>query len=321
MKEKLNREMRRVTLKQLRALEAVVKTGSLSGAAQEMHVTPPAIALQIRQLEAAAGMPLFQRTAHGLRTTDGGREMLSTAALIHDALAECGEALETLRGMDGGRVSVGVVSTAKYFAPRAIAAFAKTHPKVEMQLHIGNRAEMIEALRNYDLDLAITSRPPEDFEVESAEFGDHPHIIIGPPDHRLARRRRIAFADLARETFLLRENGSGTRHLMQQLFSEAGLNPNRGMEIGSNETIKQSVMAGLGIALISAHTVCAEIQDGRLVPFDVRGLPMVRRWYVVKRKDKRLLPAAHAVWDFLASSGARYLPEAPRLKRPRRKRT
>jgi len=315
MKEKLNRDMRRVTLKQLRALEAVMKAGSLSGAAETLHVTPPAVAMQIRLLEAAAGMPLFQRTEHGLRATDGGRELLATTSLIEDALAECGEALETLRGMDGGRVSVGVVSTAKYFAPRALADFAKEHPKVEMQLHIGNRAEMIEALRNYDLDLAITSRPPDDFAIERAGFGNHPHIIIGPPEHPLAGRRRLTLEELADEPFLLREKGSGTRHLMEKMLAKAGLAGSRGMEIGSNETIKQSVMAGLGIALISAHTVCAEIQDGRLTPFDVRGLPLNTRWFVIKRKDKRLLPAAQAVWDFLARSGGRFLPEIPVVKR------
>jgi LysR family transcriptional regulator for metE and metH len=247
MKEKLKPGMRRVTLKQLRGLAAVIRTGTVSGAAQALNVTPPAITLQMRQLEEAAGMPLVERTDAGLRATDGGREVLATATRIEAALTDCGEALEALSGIDGGRVSVGVISTAKYFARRARAAFAKAHPKVEMRLQVGNRQDMIAALRHYDLDFAITGRPPEDFEVEKALIGDHPHIVIGPPDHVLARRKRIALSDLADETFLLREQGSGTRFLMQRLFSEAGLNPNLGMEIGSNETIKQAVMAGLGI--------------------------------------------------------------------------
>ena len=314
-KEKLNAHMRRVTLKQLRALSAVMRAGTVSGAAKSLHVTPPAVSLRLRQLEANVRMPLYERRDNGLRATDAGREILATTARIEAALGECGEAIEMLRGIEGGRVSVGVISTAKYFAPRALAAFAKDHPKVEMRLQIGNRAEMIGALGNYELDLAITGRPPGDFDVDKAVIGNHPHIIIGPPDHPLARRKRIAFADLADEIFLLREEGSGTRLLMQRLFSDAGLNPNLGMEIGSNETLKQAVMAGLGIALISAHTVDAEIGDGRLIAFNVIGLPIIRQWFVVKRKDKRLLPAAQAIWRFLADSGADYLPHPPFSKR------
>ncbi len=167
------------------------------------------------------------------------------------------------------------------------------------------------ALRSYDLDFAVTGRPPEDSEVEKTVIGDHPHIIVGPADHALARRKRIALKDLAEETFLLREQGSGTRLLMQRIFSDAGLSPNLGMEIGSNETIKQAVMAGLGIALISSHTVSAEIADGRLAAFNVNGLPVIRQWFVVKQRDKRLLPAARALWDFFATSGAEFLPSMP----------
>jgi LysR family transcriptional regulator for metE and metH len=162
-------------------------------------------------------------------------------------------------------------------------------------------------------------RPPLDYAVEQAVIGDHPHIIVGPADHPLARRKRVALTDLADETFLLREQGSGTRGLMQRLFADAGLSPNLGMEIGSNETIKQAVIAGLGIALISAHTVSAEIADGRLAVLPVKGLPIVRQWFVVRPQDKRLLPAAQALWDFLAASGAAYLPDAPLYKTPRRR--
>ena len=309
MKEKLNVMVQRISLKQLRMFAAAVRKGTMSGAAQELNVTPPAVSLQIRALEQAAGMPLLERTKSGLRPTDAGRQVLDTAYRIEAALTECGETLEALQGIDGGRVAVGVVSTAKYFAPRALAAFAKSHPNVGMKLSIGNRGETIAALKNYDLHLAIMGRPPEDFDVESSIIGDHPHIIIAPPDHPLASRKRIAVTELTKETFLLREEGSGTRLLMQRLFAEEGVSPNLGMQIGSNETIKQAVMAGLGIALISAHTVAAEIGDGRLVPLNVSKLPVQRQWFVVKRSDKRLLPASQALWDFLAASGEKYLPE------------
>jgi DNA-binding transcriptional LysR family regulator len=315
MKEKLKSQMRDVTLRQLRALVTVARTGSISKAAEALSLTPPAISLQMRRLEEVAGLPLVERTAEGLRPTDAGQEILAATRHIEAALSECGEALDALKGGNRGKVSVGVVSTAKYFAPRALADFAKSYPNAEMRLQVGNRQETVAALRNYELDFAVMGRPPDDFEVEMSVIGDHPHIIVGPPDHPLAKRKEIPLASLAGETFLLREQGSGTRMLMQRLFLEAGLNPNIGMEIGSNETIKQAVMAGLGIALISAHTVSAEIRDGRLAALNVKGLPVIRQWFVVKREDKRLPPAAQALWEFLSSSGANYLPDMPMAKK------
>jgi LysR family transcriptional regulator for metE and metH len=308
MKVFLNSDMRRITLKQLRALTAVVENGTVSGAAQVLGVTPPAVTLQMRLLEETVGMPLVERTDQGLHPTDCGKELLAGARRIEATLADCGEALQALAGIERGQVTVGIISTAKYFAPRVIAAFVKAHPKVDLRLHIGNRGEIIAGLRNYDFDLAIMGRPPEDFDVERAVIGDHPHIIVGPADHPLVRKRRLELADLGGETFLLREDGSGTRLLMQHLFAQAGLSPNLGMEIGSNETIKQAVMAGLGIALISAHTVSAELRDGRLAAFDVAGLPIVRQWFVVTQKGKRLLPAGRALWEFISTSSVDYLP-------------
>ena len=300
--------MRRVTLKQLRALAAVVESGTLASAAQALHVTPPAVALQMRLLEETAGMPLVERTNEGLRATDCGQELLSANRRIEAALVDCGEAIRELHGMERGQVTIGVISTAKYFAPGVIAAFVKAQPKVDLRLRIGNRQDIILGLRSFDFDLAIMGRPPEDIEAELAVIGDHPHIIVGPTDHPLAGKESLGLEDLAGETFLLREEGSGTRLLMQRLFAQAGLSPNLGMEIGSNETIKQAVMAGLGIALISAHTVAAELGERRLVAFDVSGLPIVRQWFLVTQKDRRLLPAAQSLWDFFATSGADFLP-------------
>ncbi len=309
MKEKLNAFRRRVTLKQLRALTAVHQTGTISGAAGVLNVTPPAVTQQLRQLEEVVGMPLLERTARGLRPTVAGGELLDAAGRVELALSDCGEALEALGGIDSGRVSVAVVSTAKYFVPMVLADFLKVHPNVEIRLQIGNRETMIAALRNFESDFAVTGRPPEDLELESAVIGDHPHIIIAPPDHPLAARKALDFAALAGETFLLREHGSGTRLLMKRLFTAAGLNPDLGMELGSNETIKQAVMAGLGIALISAHTVAAELQDRRLASLDVVGLPVVRQWFVVRQTAKRLLPAPQTLWDFFTTRGAALLAE------------
>jgi LysR family transcriptional regulator for metE and metH len=299
--------MRRVTLKHLRILRAVVRCGTVTGAAEEIAVTPPAVSLQLRQFEEIVGVALVERAAGGLRPTEAGREMLEASSRIESVLLDCGDAIELLRGLDGGRVAVGVISTAKYFAPRALAAFKKAHANVNIRVLVGNRQETIAALENFELDLAVMGRPPEHFEVEQTAIGPHPHVIIAPPDHPLAGKR-LSLSDVSDETFLLREAGSGTRAVLQRLLADSGLDPTIGMEFGSNETIKQAVMAGMGIALLSAHTIAAEVHDRRLVVLDVIGLPIVRQWFVVRRREKRLLPAAQALWDHFATLGADYLP-------------
>jgi len=308
MKDYLNPALRAVTLRQLRALSAVVGEGSVSAAAGLINVTPPAVSLQLRQLEELVGLPLVERTTQGYRATDAGAELLEAAARIELALSECADSIDGLRDAEAGRVTLGVISTAKYFAPHAVAAFRRRHPRIEIRLMVGNRGEMLEGLEGFELDLAITGRPPESFAVDKDVIGDHPHVIVAQPGSPLARRGRLRLADLVDENFLLREQGSGTRILVQSLFRQAGLDPHVGMEIGSNETIKQAVIAGLGIALISAHTIAHEVRDGRLAVLDVEGLPVVRQWFVVKRREKRLLPAARVLWEFLAATGGAHLP-------------
>jgi LysR family transcriptional regulator for metE and metH len=312
MKENLVNFPRRTSLRQLRALGAVTSAKSISAAAELLSVTPPAVSQQLQLLEGAVGgVPLYERTATGMRPTEAGREVLTALERIEAALTDCATAIDALRGMGGGRVSVGVISTAQYFAPFALAAFQTANPMVEMRLLVGNRAEMISGLEKFNLDVALMGYPPEHFALERAIIGDHPHVIIAPPDHWMAKRRAIALAEVAQETILLREPGSGTRALMLGLFSAAGLPTGPRIEIGSSETIKYAVMAGMGLAMVSAHVVAAEVADGRLVVLDVEGLPIVRQWFVVRRSERRLLPAAQALWEHLVRSGATFLPKLP----------
>ena len=301
--------MRHITVKQLRLLTAAARGGSFAAAAEACNVTPPAVTMQMRQLEDDVGLPLFERDGRGLRLTAAGREILSAAEKVDAALADCAAGLAGLKSLAGGRVAVGVVSTAKYFAPQMLAAFARAHPGIDIELIIGNREDTIAAFRDGRLDVAVMGRPPEGVEVESALIGDHPQVIIAPPDHRLAAKRAIAPGEIAGETLLMREQGSGTRLLAEQFLELHGIKPRIGMEIGSNETIKQAVIAGLGIAFISGHTIASEIEDGRLVIFDVNGLPEMRQWFVVRPAAKRLMPAAGALRDFLVAEGRRFLPE------------
>ena len=300
--------MKNVTLKQLRAFAAVARTGSVTAAAQALHVTPPAVTLQMKLLADQLGLPLVERAPSGMVPTHAGRLLADTVRRVEAVLSDSAASLAALAGTEGGTVHVGVVSTAKYFAPRVLAAFARSHPAIELRLMVGNRAEVVRGLRENELDLAVMGRPPEDIAVAATVIGDHPHVIVAPPGHRLAGRRAAAPAALAGETFLVREPGSGTRTLMERFFAESGIAPRIGMEIGSNETVKQAVMAGLGIAFLSAHTIDMEVQSRRLAILDIEGLPIIRQWHVVRMAGRRLMPAADRVGRFFSEEGRLFLP-------------
>jgi molybdate transport repressor ModE-like protein len=312
------KRFRDVSIRQLRALAALAESGSITAAAGKLHLTQPAVTLQLRNLQALAGLPLIQRSGDGMLLTDAGREVLKLTERIEAAMAACSTSLEMMAGKTGGRVSIGAVSTAKYFVPFAISGFSKLHPDIEVRLTIGNRKDIGAALLGYDLDFAIMGRPPVDVEMDVRLIGDHPHVIIAPTAHRLARKPHLSLGELAGETFLTREPGSGTRGLMEQFFESAGIRPTIGMTMSSNETIKQAVIAGLGIAFISAHTVATELDERRLTMLDVVGLPIIRQWFVVSRRDKVLLPPAQAMREFLGERGAEFLPQTRRrrLTRP-----
>ncbi|WP_030436769.1 LysR family transcriptional regulator [Actinoplanes subtropicus] len=300
--------MKDVTLRQMEFLAETIRAGSLAGAAERLHLTGPAIAQQLRRLEAAAGLPLLERGPHGQRPTDAGRLLAETHARIRAELAACDEGLRALHSAEAGRVTVGAVSTAKYFTPHLIAAFRLAYPKIGIELAFGNREEIIARLEDYSVDLAIMGRPPQGLVVEQQVFGDHPYVIVTSPRHPLAGSERLAFQRVTEETFLVREHGSGTRLHLDAMFAAAGHEPVIGMELDSNETIKQAVMAGLGIALISAHTIAAEVHDGRLAILDVDGLPIHRHWLLVRMASRTAGPAVTALWNYVALTGADYLP-------------
>jgi len=300
--------LQNLTLRQLRSFVTTIKTGSLTIAADNLGVTQPAVSLQLQNLQALAGLALMQRTAEGLRATEAGEALLALAREISRAMSDCTQTLEAIKGISGGHISVGAVSTAKYFAPKVIGAYGRKYPKVELKLTIGNRAQIIAGLQDFSIDVAIMGRPPQDLDIEKRLIGDHPHFIVCAPDHPLAERKAIALADLADQAFLSRELGSGTRQLMEARIGQTGFVPRIIMEIDSNETIKQAVMAGFGIALISGHTISTEIADGRLKIIDIVDFPIVRQWFVVRRNDKNLLPPALSLVNFLAEETAQYLP-------------
>lgn len=307
--------LKNLTLKQLRVLQAVAENGTVSAAAEALEVTPPAVTLQLRLLEELCGLPLLERGKQGFRPTEAGQKILGTTLTIQHLLRECEESLACLSGLERGHISIGVISTAKYFMPKAIAAFLKQHPQIQLSLTVGNRGDTLAGLASPQLDFAIMGRPPQEIAVIAETFGDHPHVFIAAPDHPLAGEANIPLSRLASETALLREPGSGTRMLLRQFLQNQKMEWRGGMEFGSNESIKQGVMAGLGIAFISAHTIAAEVEEGRLVILQVMGTPLLKHWYLVRLQEHRLLPAAQALWNFLKETGPNYFPEQTKRSR------
>ena len=302
-------DLRSTTLKQLRALASTVRNGTVTGAARDLFVTPPAITTQLKLLRAAAGAPLFDRSRPGFVPSEVGRELLQTALEIERLLARANDRIAALRSGAAGSVTFGAVSTAKYFAPAIVAAFQRAHPGIRVKLVIGNRGEIISGLERNDFELLIMGRPPTHLALDSAELGPHPHILIAAPDHPLVRRPSASFEDLLRERFLAREPGSGTRALMEQFLEQIGAG--RAFDIvdmGTNETIKQAVMAGLGIAIISAHTCNAELQAGKLVTVSAPGLPVVRTWHLIHRTEQPLSTVAAVMKSFLLEHRNDFMP-------------
>ncbi len=306
--------MRNVSLRQLRSVIAINRRQKIVAAAAELGITPSAVTLQLQQLEQETRLLLFDRTNAGMRPTAAGLAVLDAARAIEERLRVLDDEIDAIKGVRRGSLRLGVVSTAKYFAPRLMASFMADYPEIEMRLFVGNRAETIARLKDHEIDIALMGRPPANVPVGAVVFGDHPLVIIAAPDHPLVVRRDIAKEEVALESFLVREPGSGTRISMEIFMREvSGWLEKPNIEMDSNETIKQSVMAGLGIAFISAHTVASELESSRLALLDVVGMPIRRQWYAVARSDRAMTPAMAAFHDFLALQGARHLPPFSQL--------
>ncbi|MEO1328872.1 MAG: LysR family transcriptional regulator [Pseudomonadota bacterium] len=302
-------DLRSLSLKQLRAFQAVARTGSVTQAAQQLSVTPPAITTHLKTLETLVGAPILERGAEGVSTTALGRELIHAAEEIETVIARAAHRLAALRSGAEGGIVLGVVSTGKYFAPSIVAAFGKAFPKIDVTLSIGNRETIIAGLERSEYDVAIMGRPPGHLAFERVVLGDHPHILIAPPDHRLVGDPDILPEDLLGETFLSREDGSGTRLLMGRFLDRLGDGrPFRIVEMGTNETIKQAVMAGLGVALISAHTCGAELESGRLVALTAPSLPLIRQWYLLRRSDRPVAEATKTFWSYMENEGRGLIP-------------
>ena len=301
--------MLNLTIRQMRTLVAISRHGKISHAANALGLTSPAVTLQLQQVEAEVGAQLFIREKTGVILTETGSTVLERAHEILSTLDALEQDLARLKGMGAGTIRLGVVSTGKYFAPRAIAAFSTRFPDIEIKLFAANRTEIIRRLRNHEIDLALMGRPPRDFPVKSAVIGDHPHLFIADPGHPLANRLDIDPRELASFRFITREQGSGTRSLFELFMAEVrGGMKHVPAEMDSNETIKQAVAAGLGIAFISGHTIEQELAGGKLRILDVTGTPIKRHWFLVRSANRLATPAIDAFQQFMATNGMALLP-------------
>ncbi|MBI5450571.1 MAG: LysR family transcriptional regulator [Gammaproteobacteria bacterium] len=288
-----------ITFRQLQVFEAVARLLSFTRAAEALHLSQPAVSMQITQLEGQIGLPLFEQLGKKVFLTEAGRELYHYSRVIAAQLDEAKSVFEALKGISHGHLNIAVASTANYFAARLLAAFAKQHGGVTFSLDVTNRETLLQRLINNDTDLVIMGKPPDELDLEAEAFTDNPLVIIAAPDHLLAGQHAIPLARLQQESFVVREPGSGTRIAMERFFNEQGIHLVTGMEMTSNEAIKQAVEAGLGLGIVSIHTLMLELETRRLVALDVQGLPILRHWYVVYRRGKRLSPAAVAFRQFV----------------------
>ncbi len=299
-----------ITFKQLRALSAVAQYGSITRAAEAIHLTPPAVHTQLRQLAGHLGADVLRRGDAGrMELTEEGHVVLDAAGRIEAELDICLKSVTAIRDGFAGLVRLGVVSTGKYFAPALVAHLKEAFPAIKVELTVGNRGQIIEALDYRQIQLAIMGRPPRSPANTAEPVGPHPHVFVAPPDHRLAQGK-VAPGDLLQETIIEREIGSGTRILLSRFMDRVGQGaPYDTMSMSSNETIKQAVIAGLGIALISQHTVVGELQTGRLVTLDMPGLPIERAWYLLHRSDTELSAAAQKIRAHISGMKGSFLPQ------------
>ncbi|PZP59599.1 MAG: LysR family transcriptional regulator [Azospira oryzae] len=305
-----------VTLRQLRVFESVARHLSFSRAAEELFLSQPAVSMQIKQLESLVGLPLFEQIGKKIYLTEAGKEVFHYSRAVAQQLSDMEHALNELKGLERGRLSIAVVSTANFFAPQLLARFVQQHPGVQVSLSVVNRETVLRQLTENEIDLAIMGLPPEGLDVRWQPFMENPLVVIAPPSHPLVKEKRIPMKRLAEEVFVIREPGSGTRGAMERFFAEHRVQLKTSMQMGTNEAIKQAVQAGMGLGVVSYHTIELELETKRLKVLDVVGFPIRRNWYLVHREHKRLSKVAEAFREFLLKHAERLMQNKTPEKAP-----
>jgi len=291
--------LRHATLHQLRIFRAVASHGSFVRAAKALHLSPPTLSLQVKQLSEAVGQPLFEQLGKKIYLTAAGQTLAEACSDIDTRLEQLSQDLAALQGVERGSLKLAILTTVKYTVPKLLGGFCAVHPGIDVAMVVGNREVLLQRLATNQDDLYIMGQPPEHMDVICEDFADNPLVLVAPPEHPLVRQKAIAPQRLMNQPFIFREPGSGTRLTAEKFFASQGVTLKNRLEVSSNEAIKQTVEGGLGLAVLSATTVVAELALGKLVQLDVQGFPLIRRWHVVYPRGKRLSPAALAFKDWL----------------------
>lgn len=291
--------LRHATLHQLRIFHAVAQHLSFARAAEALHLSPPTLSLQVKQLSETVGLPLFEQLGKKIYLTAAGRTLAEACQDIEGRMERLSQDLGALQGVERGSLKLAILTTVKYTVPKLLGGFCAAHPGIDVAMLVGNREMLVQRLATNEDDLCIMGQPPENMDLVSELFMDNPLVVIAPPGHPLVGKKRIAPQRLAREPFIQREEGSGTRLTSERFFAGQGVTLQSRLEVGSHEAIKQTVAGGLGIAVVSATTVVSELALGELALLDVKGFPLLRQWHVVYPRGKRLSAAALAFKDWL----------------------
>jgi len=294
----IHRYLRHGTLPQLRLFEATARLGSFTRAAQELHMAQPTASVQIKKLSGTVGIPLFEQVGKRLYLTDAGRRLYDSCQEVFRTFTTLEESLAGMRALESGRLRLAVSTTGMCFAPRLLGAFVGLHPGVETSMQAHNRQRLVERLANNEDDLYLFADAPEMEDVVVQELLPNPLVVLARDDHPLARHRNIPFERLAGEPFLIREEGSGARRIAMRLFGEHGLTPKIRMELPTNEAIKEAILAGLGVTIMSRHTFGLDPESSRYLCLDVEGFPLENHWYFVYPEGKQLSLVARAFLDF-----------------------
>lgn len=295
--------MKNATFRQLRVFTEVARQLSFARAAEALHLSPPAVTMQVKELEGHVGLPLFERNGRKVALTTAGEYMLVYARRMLSTLKDAEDAAARLQHLEAGTLTIGMVSTAKYFLPRLLAEFRREHEGIEIKLAVGNREQLVKMLQGNEVDIAVMGRPPRELATRAEPFAAHPHVFVVPTDHPLLKLAHPTVDSLRPYGFILRESGSGTRAAMEKFLEKSRMEPRVVMEMSSNETIKQAVMAGMGISFLSLHTIGLELDNGLISVLEVEGTPVVRAWNVVHTLSKLLSPAAEAFRYYMLERG------------------
>ncbi|MEE9333561.1 MAG: LysR substrate-binding domain-containing protein [Granulosicoccaceae bacterium] len=296
-----------ITFRQLKVFSEVARLNSVVRASEALHLTPPAVSLQVKSIEKEVGHTLFDRAGKRMTLTVAGEYFVVHARRLLAGLKEADEAMLRFDNLESGHLNIAMVSAAKYFLPHMLSKFHKEHPSVDIRLKLGSRDQIDEMLINNEVDLCLMGRPPRKVPVVAQAFAEHPHVLVMSPKHELARIDFIPANALVNVSFIVRETTSGTRSAFQEFLDQHQLQPNITMEMGSSEAIKQAVIANMGVSFLSQHILAQECANGSLIVPKVEGLPLMRHWHIVSAASKQLSPAASAFRQFVLKDGEAHI--------------